>query len=74
MEGFGSFLRISQYLKGALGGSGGPGGNPGRLAVGRRPLWNPLFDGLFNGKSFPLIGRCGGGRGRNPEGGFLSGR
>ena len=35
------------YLLEALGGSGGPGGNPGRLAeeVGLRPRWNPLFRG-----------------------------
>ena len=63
------------YLRGALGGKGGPGGNPGRLAefVGRCPRWNPLFNGLFKGKSFPLIGRWGWGR-CSPEEGSLSGR
>ena len=61
------------YLLEALGGSGGPGGNPGRLAedVGLRPLWKPLFGGRLGWRPFPFIGRWGGGL-RPPDGGSLS--
>ena len=66
--------KVYFYLSGALGGSGGAGGKPGLRSAefGRWPPWNPLANGgLFNGRSFPLIGWCGGGR-CIPEGGSLS--
>ena len=62
------------YLLEALGGSGGPGGNPGRLAedVGLRPRWNPLPKGRLDCIPFPFTGRWGGGL-RTPDDGSLSG-